>query len=138
MFVQEPLPADHPFYELPNVFITPHSSASTPQLMGRALDTFVHALPHTYRSVDAPDGTLVALTITGDAGRRWFLLRERGAWRLYREVEQPPDVEVIIPPDVAWRLFTRGVSKEQAFAASTLRGDQRLGMTVLDPVAIIA
>ncbi len=62
VFVQEPLPADHLFYDLPNVFITPHSSASTPQLMGRALDIFVENVKR-YRAgqpllnvVDKPRG----------------------------------------------------------------------------------
>jgi phosphoglycerate dehydrogenase-like enzyme len=40
-FVQEPLAPEHPFWTLPNVFVTPHSSASTPQLTARALDIFV-------------------------------------------------------------------------------------------------
>ncbi len=40
-FVQEPLPPEHPFWSLPNCFVTPHSSANTPQLTARALDIFV-------------------------------------------------------------------------------------------------
>jgi phosphoglycerate dehydrogenase-like enzyme len=44
VFAQEPLPPDSLFWSLPNVFVTPHSSASTPQLMGRALDIFLENL----------------------------------------------------------------------------------------------
>ncbi|MBI5878112.1 MAG: D-2-hydroxyacid dehydrogenase [Chloroflexi bacterium] len=40
-FVHEPLPPEHPFWTLPNCFVTPHSSANTPQLTARALDIFV-------------------------------------------------------------------------------------------------
>jgi phosphoglycerate dehydrogenase-like enzyme len=40
-FVQEPLPPEHPFWSLPNCFVTPHTSANTPQLMARGLDIFV-------------------------------------------------------------------------------------------------
>jgi len=39
-FTQEPLPPQHPFWSLPNCFVTPHSSANTPQLTARALDIF--------------------------------------------------------------------------------------------------
>ena len=44
VFTQEPLLPENPFWDLPNVFITPHNSATTPQLMGRALDIFVENL----------------------------------------------------------------------------------------------
>jgi phosphoglycerate dehydrogenase-like enzyme len=44
VFIQEPLPPENPFWDLPNVFITPHNSAGTPQVMGRALDIFVENL----------------------------------------------------------------------------------------------
>jgi phosphoglycerate dehydrogenase-like enzyme len=40
-FAQEPLPPEHPFWSLPNCFVTPHSSANTPQLMARGIDIFV-------------------------------------------------------------------------------------------------
>lgn len=46
---------------------------NTARLFGPVLDTFVHALPHTYRNVDAPDGTHVQLVITGPA---WEALRQ--------------------------------------------------------------
>jgi phosphoglycerate dehydrogenase-like enzyme len=44
VFTQEPLLPENPFWDLPNVFITPHNSARTPELMGRALDIFVENL----------------------------------------------------------------------------------------------
>ena len=44
VFVQEPLPPENPLWDLPNVLITPHNSATTPQQMGRALDIFVENL----------------------------------------------------------------------------------------------
>jgi len=33
----EPLPADHPLWSAPNVFITPHVAASSPAMMSRAI-----------------------------------------------------------------------------------------------------
>jgi hypothetical protein len=38
----------------------------------------------------------------------------------------------------AWRLFTRGITPEQALADAKLVGDQQLGCRLLDAVAIIA
>ena len=102
------------------------------------LDAFVRALPRTYAAVDAKDGTLFALTITGDAGGRWFLLRENGEWSLYVDADQSAVAELIIDQDVAWRLFTKGISKDEALARATLIGDESLAMKALDMVSVIA
>src|SRR5262245_59682539 len=44
------------------------------------LDTFVRALPRSYRDTQAAEGTHVAVTITGEAGDQWTLAKEVGAW----------------------------------------------------------
>jgi hypothetical protein len=80
----------------------------------------------------------VTLTITGDSGGRWSLLREGGAWRLYEGALERPTAEVIIDQDVAWQLFTRGLDQNLAREQVTIVGDQALGMRVLDMVSIIA
>jgi uncharacterized protein (TIGR03083 family) len=109
-----------------------------PRFLAPVLDTFVRALPHTYREIDAADGTLVTLIISGESGRQWSLLRERAKWNLYRSMARQPDVEVIIDEDVAWRMFTKGLGKEKAQAQVTVVGDRTLGLKVLDMVSIIA
>lgn len=40
VFVQEPLPSNHPFWEMDNVTVTPHLSSRSPQYMERALELF--------------------------------------------------------------------------------------------------
>ena len=44
VFVEEPLPADSPFWSLDNVLITPHSAAVTEQLWDRHYDLIVENL----------------------------------------------------------------------------------------------
>lgn len=44
VFAQEPLPPDSPFWELPNVFVTPHISWSSPHIRARTLDIFAQNL----------------------------------------------------------------------------------------------
>lgn len=47
VFEREPLPAEHPFYELENVIITPHVSGTSPRYMDRAVPLFCENL-HRY------------------------------------------------------------------------------------------
>jgi uncharacterized protein (TIGR03083 family) len=109
-----------------------------PRYLAPVLDAFVRALPHTYRDVVADEGVLVGLTIAGESGGKWFLLRERGEWHLYVEVTQQPQAEVVIDQDMAWRLFTRGIGKQEALARATVKGDSLLGARMLEVVSIIA
>jgi len=50
-FQKEPLPADSPLYELPNVFITPHNSASSPHMEERVIELFLQNLGRLARSM---------------------------------------------------------------------------------------
>ena len=99
------------------------------------LDAFVRALPWTYRDVTVPDGTAVQLTISGDAGGSWCLRREGGAWKLYVGAAEKPSASVTLDPEDAWRLFTKGRSKEDVRAR--FDGDARLAEQVLQMISII-
>lgn len=90
------------------------------------------------RTATAPEGTSVTLTIAGDSGGRWSLLREGGEWQLCEDALVRPAAEVIVDQDVAWRLFTRGLDQSLARSQITVEGDQILGLRVLDMVSIIA
>ncbi len=109
-----------------------------PRAFAPVLDTFVRALPHTFRDVDAAEGARVKLAISGDAGGEWSLVRGDGKWTLYRQADAEPIAAVVMDQETAWRLFTKGISKDEASANATLSGDRSLGMKVLDTVSIIA
>jgi uncharacterized protein (TIGR03083 family) len=102
------------------------------------LDTFMRALPHTYRAVEAADGTALTIEITGEAGGAWSLLREAGWWRLYSGATPEPAATARLDQDTAWRLFTRGMSAEAAGERLVVEGDAALGRRVLRMVAIMA
>ena len=102
------------------------------------LDTFLRALPHTYRNVEAPDGALLEVEVSGEAGGSWFLERRDGAWRLGRDAEGKPGARVVIDPDIAWRLFTKGISRDEARRVMRFEGDEALGQMVLDVLAVMA
>jgi uncharacterized protein (TIGR03083 family) len=109
-----------------------------PRYLAPALDAFVRALPHTYRGVDAASQTLVALTITGAAGRTWFLLREHSAWQLYLDITRAPDAQVTLDQDTAWRLFTKGIGAGTARAQAVITGDPHMAAPMLRTLAVIA
>ncbi len=48
-FVTEPLPVDHPLWSVPNLFVTPHISWSSPKTRTRTIDFFLENL-HRYRT----------------------------------------------------------------------------------------
>jgi uncharacterized protein (TIGR03083 family) len=101
------------------------------------LAAFVRALPRTYRDVPATDSTTVQLTITGEAGGEWFLVRESPAWNLYVQGAPPPAARVTLDAEDAWRLFTKGLRPEEARARAVLAGDARLAVKMLETIAIL-
>ncbi|MDP2674401.1 MAG: maleylpyruvate isomerase family mycothiol-dependent enzyme [Dehalococcoidia bacterium] len=108
------------------------------RLFAPVLDTFARALPHAYRDVAAPAGTHVRLTISGDAGGAWSLVRGEVGWRLYAHADGEPQATAVLDQETAWRLLTKGISMDEALAAATISGERALGLKVLDTVSIIA
>jgi uncharacterized protein (TIGR03083 family) len=102
------------------------------------LAAFVHALPHALRNRTALPGTCIKLTIDGPAGGRWIAVRTEDRWALGRDDGRPADVAVAIDQDLAWRLFTKGVTPACALPRVRIEGDRSLGSAVLEMVSIIA
>jgi len=116
---------------------TGHPPLYDPHFLSPVLDTFVRALPHRFRHAAAPEGTVVKFEISGEAGGVWFLLRVNGAWELGLDTGALPAAEVALPQDVAWRMFTKGMSGEQARALAAIRGETALASPVFATVAIL-
>jgi uncharacterized protein (TIGR03083 family) len=108
------------------------------------LDTFLRALPYTYRGLEAAEGTLIGFHITGGAGGDWTLRREEAVrgegsvWRLYAGQAPEAAVRVSMNQDTAWRLFTKGISPEKARTGIQLEGKAALGTPILQMVSIMA
>lgn len=114
------------------------SGLKEPRFLGPVLDTFVRALPYTFRNVDAGSGTSVGLHISGDSGGKWMVVKEREGWRLYRADDTRQSANVTLDQDIAWRLFTKGLGREEAMRVADIEGDRALAVTVFDTVSIIA
>lgn len=109
-----------------------------PRYLNPVLATFVHALSKTYQEVNAADGTAITLTIVGQAGGVWTIIRQSGCWQLYAGRPTQPNAEVNLPEDTAWRLFTKGITKETALRQATFNGARDIGYHMLEMVSIIA
>jgi uncharacterized protein (TIGR03083 family) len=109
-----------------------------PRFFQPVIDTFLRALPHTYRDVEAPDNTIIAVTITGDSGGRWILRRQNDKWRLFVNGRGQADAETTLDQEIAWRLVTRGINKEEAFTKANLTGDRDLALKTLEMISVIA
>ncbi|MDW7690768.1 maleylpyruvate isomerase family mycothiol-dependent enzyme [Flammeovirgaceae bacterium SG7u.111] len=113
-----------------------------PGIMSKALylpflDTFMRGLPHTYRNVDASDQTCLQVTVPEVEGS-WFLQRVEGKWMLLSETDMEPKAKVKVPAEIAWRLFSKGISREEALGVSIISGDEELAMPLFSMVSVMA
>lgn len=118
-------------------------AVNKPGIMSRklyypVLDAFMRALPPTYKSIDAAEGTLLKFHITGEAGGVWHLLKHNGDWKLLMDAEGGVRAEVFIDQNIAWRLFTKGIDKESARSEMKIIGDEDLGSVITNMLSVMA
>lgn len=101
------------------------------------LDTFMRALPHTFRNVSAPDDTVVKVTITGEGGGDWHVVK-KDAWQLSDEALANEHAHTIIDGNAAWKLFSKSWRRQDVMQYVTITGDQPLGEVVLQMIAVMA
>ena len=102
------------------------------------IETMLRGLPHAYRGVVAPEGTVVQVRIETKSGGAWQLLREKTAWQLRPAVAGVPlAAEITLPPEVAWRLFTKGMRPAEAQAHVRITGNAALAEAALQLVAVM-
>ncbi|MBZ5569045.1 MAG: maleylpyruvate isomerase N-terminal domain-containing protein [Acidobacteriia bacterium] len=109
----------------------------TRELYHPVLDCFMRGLPHAYRDLQAEPGTLLQFEIAGECGGAWYLHRGPESWRLVDRFLGQATSQVIIPQEIAWRIFTKGIDRQAAAAQVQIIGDLRLGSHVLQMTAIV-
>ncbi|MTB51129.1 maleylpyruvate isomerase family mycothiol-dependent enzyme [Lewinella sp. W8] len=102
------------------------------------INTFFRGLPHTFREVSAPTGTLIQISISSTAGGHWHLKKAEAGWQLTASPVAAPNTTVSIPVDLSWKLFTKSLRPQAVKDRITITGDQRMGRKVLELVAVIA
>ena len=102
------------------------------------LDIFLRALPFTYRQTESEVGRSIQIEIGGEAGGVWTLMRTADGWRLFAGSDGSAGTRVSLSQDTAWKLFSKGLSPEQARRSISMDGDLRLGQPMLAALAIMA
>jgi len=109
----------------------------TPELYHPVLDCFLRGLPHAFRGVDAMPGAMVRVEIAGECGGAWQLRKVAVGWVLV-ESGDAWAARVVIPQEIAWRVFTKGIGRAEAEKLVRVEGDRALGSRVLGLTAIVA
>jgi uncharacterized protein (TIGR03083 family) len=102
------------------------------------IDTFMQALPHTYRDVQVEKGTVIRVQVTSELGGEWIMVRSDKQWLLEKSPSGNSQVEIILHPETAWKLFTKGMSGAEAEAKIKFNGNQELGKPILSMLSVMA
>lgn len=117
------------------------STIMTRHLGYPCFDIFMRALPFTFRNVEGEMGTHVAIVVTGEAGGNWHIERRKDGWEQIVESCAQPTATVTMNQDTAWKLVTKRRSREavrRQFPDIQIRGDEHVGLSVLDMVSVMA
>jgi uncharacterized protein (TIGR03083 family) len=109
----------------------------TRELYHPVLDTFMMALPYAYRNTAAKENAVVKISISGEAGGNWFIIKKE-KWELAKINNQAVTAHTIINGDIAWKLFTKSWRRKEVMEYVSIEGDGALGEPVLDMIAVMA
>jgi Mycothiol maleylpyruvate isomerase N-terminal domain len=110
----------------------------TKELFFPFMDTLAYGLPHTYRNFDAKPGAIVTLHVTSMIGGKWSLIKRENNWELINNKSVKSTAEIRIDPDTAWRLFSKGITANEAKSKVEIIGDLQLGLPSLQMISVMA
>jgi len=111
----------------------------TQELFNPCIDTFLRALPYTYKNFDATIGALIKVEITGEGGGIWFIEKTFAGWRFVKNLAMAePSATLFMPTGVAWKLFTKAITADEVQSAIEIQGDEELLKPVLSMVSVMA
>jgi uncharacterized protein (TIGR03083 family) len=110
----------------------------TAELYHPFLDTFMRALPFTYRNTPAAEGTVLQFTLTGEGGGDWYLIKKTAGWELVQKPAPSPAAYTTIDGSIAWKLFSKSWRRQDVLQYVSIDGNQQLGNVVLDMVSVMA
>ena len=110
----------------------------TKELFYPFIHTCMYALPHTYRTVYADTGTAIKIKVLTDIGGQWTIIKTKTDWQFTETTIDFPVATVCISPDIAWKLFSKGITPKQALDKIEILGEKKMGEPVLQMVSVMA
>jgi uncharacterized protein (TIGR03083 family) len=108
-----------------------------PRFVAPVLGTFMRSLPPAYGTLEAPEGTEVAVVVEGSAGSPWAVKRRADGWGLHEGRSSEASATIEIDQETAWRHLSRNVTPKAARSRSKVSGTRKLAAPFFDAVAVI-
>lgn len=102
------------------------------------IQTFMMALPHTYRHTVAPDGSLIKVKVDGPSHCEWNITTRNQKWNFTLEHDSTPDAIIEMNADTAWKLFTKALTETEVAEKIKISGAPDLARPILKMVSVIA
>jgi len=111
-----------------------------PWMSEPVFDTFLRALPHSYRNVTtAPAGTALTVKIEGQKIYAYTLqMRENAGWILLAGEAATPEARIILSEETAWLLFTKGLRGKEGRRRAKIEGNPTLVAKFFETLAVMA
>jgi len=78
------------------------------------------------------------VAVTGPVTLQWTLRRLGSAWSLWSGTDLDARAVISMPADIAWRIWTKGMTRDEAHAKIEVRGDETMARAMMSFVAIMA
>lgn len=101
------------------------------------LQVSMYALPYQFRHIQAEEGDLVKISVSGEGGGEWYLQRHISEWKLVEPATETPACSVAIEEDWAWRIFMNAATAAEAEKHVTITGKTELGLPIFDIRAVM-
>jgi uncharacterized protein (TIGR03083 family) len=111
----------------------------TPEFFYPCIDTFLRALPYAYHNLDTEMATLIKIEITGEGGGIWYIEKTFSGWRFVKNITMAPAAAAVcMPTGIAWKIFTKAMTAEEAGDEIKTEGGVDLIKPVLQMVSVMA
>ena len=108
-----------------------------PEFYHPVLECFMRGLPYAFRRIEAGPGTVVQVVVSGECGGIWQIRKEAAGWVLVKPADRW-HARIVVPQEIAWLVFTKGIRREEAVMQVRIEGDPHLALGVLELTAIVA
>jgi uncharacterized protein (TIGR03083 family) len=101
------------------------------------IQTFMMALPYTYRDTLAPDGSLIVVKVIQPSHQEWKIVSHQHHWS-FSESKKTPETIIEMSGDTAWKLFTKALPEAVAAEKIKISGNTEYGKPILKMLSVMA